>query len=669
MTKKKQVGVRFDSNRTRLKTGETQRPNGTYAYRWSTPDGKRHSIYAPTLEKLREQEEQIIVDKHDGIRSDVKSITVNEMFNLWCQLKRGIKDSTFKNYIYMYELFVKPSFGKNRLVQVKKSDVRKFYNSLADGKVLKIATIDNVHNVLHQVFQVAVDDGMIRQNPTDNMLKELKLSHGFEREKKEALTVAQQKLFFDYMLSHPKDTHWYPVFYVMANTGMRVGEITGLRWSDIDLKKGIIRVNHTLVYYNHRDEKGCYFSINTPKTKAGEREIPMTEGVKQAFLMEREFQSQAEISSKSRVDGYDDFIFVNRYGDVQNQGNLNKALRRMMRDCNDEILEKYGADSDPVLLPQFSCHILRHTFATRLCESGANLKFIQSILGHADVSTTMNISTRSSGSKCPYCSGLKLLKGFNDLATTHPDLALEWSERNGDLHPDMVNDKSTKSVWWKCHVCGYEWKQQIKTRVNGGECPSCSNRCAITGYNDLASTEPELMKEWDYSKNKIDPTKILRTAYNRAWWKCEFGHSWNAPICDRTLGDCSCKECESEFIASLPQLLTMYYAKVNDLKVVLRTSDAIGLPVDAYIPYFNLVVDGFEHSRKIKAVKKSLCTQNGITYCEINSKDPFAMASQIKELFRKNHIYITSETEKDVHTCRKLFFSWKEKSKVRMPNK
>ena len=230
-----------------------------------------------------------------------------------------------------------------------------------------------------------------RDRETEHMLKELKLSHGFEREKKEALTVAQQKLFFDYMLSHPKDTHWYPVFYVMANTGMRVGEITGLRWSDIDLKKGIIRVNHTLVYYNHRDEKGCYFSINTPKTKAGEREIPMTEGVKQAFLMEREFQSQAEISSKSRVDGYDDFIFVNRYGDVQNQGNLNKALRRMMRDCNDEILEKYGAESDPVLLPQFSCHILRHTFATRLCESGANLKFIQSILGHADVSTTMNI--------------------------------------------------------------------------------------------------------------------------------------------------------------------------------------------------------------------------------------------------------------------------------------
>ena len=119
----------------------------------------------------------------------------------------------------------------------------------------------------------------------------------------------------------------------------------------------------------------------------------MTEGVKQAFLMEREFQSQAEISSKSRVDGYDDFIFVNRYGDVQNQGNLNKALRRMMRDCNDEILEKYGADSDPVLLPQFSCHILRHTFATLALENGMDVKTLSAMLGHVSAATTLDIYT------------------------------------------------------------------------------------------------------------------------------------------------------------------------------------------------------------------------------------------------------------------------------------
>lgn len=147
----------------------------------------------------------------------------------------------------------------------------------------------------------------------------------------------------------------------------------------------------TLVYYNHRDEKGCYFSINTPKTKAGIREIPMTEGVKQAFLMEKEFQEECGMKSVSHIEGYSDFVFVNRNGEVQHQGTLNKALQRIMRDCNSEVLEKKGVDSDPVLLPKFSCHVLRHTFATRMCESGLNVKVVQSVLGHADVTTTLDI--------------------------------------------------------------------------------------------------------------------------------------------------------------------------------------------------------------------------------------------------------------------------------------
>ena len=78
--------------------------------------------------------------------------------------------------------------------------------------------------------------------------------------------------------------------------------------------------------------------------------------------MEREYQKEAGLESVGRVDGYDDFIFINRDGQVQHQGTLNKALRRIIRDCNDEVLEKYGIDSDPVLLPQFSCHILRHPY-------------------------------------------------------------------------------------------------------------------------------------------------------------------------------------------------------------------------------------------------------------------------------------------------------------------
>ena len=134
MARKVKPKVRMDDNRLRLKKGEYQRKNGTYEYRWSTEDGERRNVYAPTLDKLREIEEQVIVDHYDGIRSDIKSLTVNYMFDLWCQLKKGIKDSTFKNYIYMYETFVRATFGRKRLVDVKKSDVKRFYNRLVDDR-------------------------------------------------------------------------------------------------------------------------------------------------------------------------------------------------------------------------------------------------------------------------------------------------------------------------------------------------------------------------------------------------------------------------------------------------------------------------------------------------------------------------------------------------------
>lgn len=160
---------------------------------------------------------------------------------------------------------------------------------------------------------------------------------------------------------------------------------------DVDFENGMISVNHTLVYYNHQDELGTYYSINTPKTDAGKREIPIVEGVREAFEMERKYQEENGIESKSRIDGYEDFIFVNRNGEVQHQGTLNKALKRIMRDCNDQVLLENDLESEPTLLPDFSCHVLRHTFATRICEAGVNLKVIQDILGHVDISTTMNI--------------------------------------------------------------------------------------------------------------------------------------------------------------------------------------------------------------------------------------------------------------------------------------
>lgn len=383
-----QVNKRKDKDRIVLRKGESQRKDGNYDYRWTTRDGKRHSVYAKTLEELRAKEEEILRDKCDGIKTEARYVTINDVFEVWKQLKRGLKDNTFQNYKYMYEQFVKPDFGNTRVSQLKKSDVKRFYNMLADERALKVSTIDSIHTVLHQVLDMAVDDAYLRNNPSDNVLKELKQAHNFDTEKRKALTVAEQELFLDFLRKNHQYNHWYPIFAVMVGTGLRVGELTGLRWCDIDLKENLIDVNHTLVYYNHA-ENGCYFNINTPKTKAGVRNVPMLEFVKQAFIEERKYQMANGIRCNVKIDGYTDFIFVNRFGAAQYQGTLNKALRRIIRDCNDEVLEKN--EENPVLLPRFSCHSLRHTFTTRMCEAGVNIKVIQDALGHSDISTTLNI--------------------------------------------------------------------------------------------------------------------------------------------------------------------------------------------------------------------------------------------------------------------------------------
>ena len=266
------------------------------------------------------------------------------------------------------------AFDDNRVIEI-------------DG--VKLSTADNIQTILHQVLQMAVDDNYIRINPSDNALKELKLSHNYDSDKRMALTVEQQRLLMSYLDKNEMFRHWRPIITVMLGTGMRAGEVTGLRWKDVDLENGTIDVNHTLVFYN-KNHKQTY-AINTPKTPSSIRTIPMLDSVKEAFLEEKRNQEESGLYCKSIIDGYQDFVFCNRFGEVLNLGVINKALRRIMVDCNEKVWEKHEGDEMPLLLPRISCHSFRHTYATRLCESGMNIKVIQGLLGHSDISTTMNI--------------------------------------------------------------------------------------------------------------------------------------------------------------------------------------------------------------------------------------------------------------------------------------
>ena len=230
------------------------------------------------------------------------------------------------------------------------------------------------------------------------------------------------------------------------------------------------------------------------------------------------------------------------------------------------------------------------------------------------------ISTRSGGSKCPYCSGYIFLKGFNDLQTTHPEIASEWSEKNLPLKPDEVNAKSRKNIWWKCRKCGNEWKSVINARVKGTVCPVCAEREVLAGYNDLATTDNQLLSEWDYEQNKLKPTEVSRTSAKRAWWKCRHGHSWSMKINERTILNKGCRICEQEYLSLFPALAVSYYSNKKGLKAELGSDRLLGVPLETYIPLEKLAIESKSADENIEIMKAYMCKQRGIRLIKLPMK-------------------------------------------------
>lgn len=284
------------------------------------------------------------------------------------------------------------------------------------------------------------------------------------------------------------------------------------------------------------------------------------------------------------------------------------------------------------------------------------------------------ISIRAGGSQCPYCSGIKLLKGFNDLKTKYPSLAAEWSEKNLPLTPDAVNEKSTKNVWWKCRTCGYEWKAVVKARVKGGMCPVCAERAVLQGYNDLGTTDPHLLSEWDYEKNsKWTPSNVSRNSMKVVWWKCGAGHSYRAKITDRTIEQKGCPQCEAEFQQALPQMLIMMYGAQNGITVKSNSDSELGMRLVAYLPELHCAVDiagATVTEKREQSVKAHICQSNRLGYYLIKrTADASQMAAEIKTLFIRNHIYLHTDSEKDVQVLRERFLEWKYRNACKLNGK
>ena len=393
--------ARKDLRGRALKKGEIQRASdGRYVYTYTDPLGRRKYVYAQDLTTLREKEQKLMRDQLDGL--DVYAAgkaTINDTFDRYMATKYDLRESTRSNYLYTYDHFIRDDFGRKKIVDIKFSDVLHYYYYLLNEKDIALGTLDSIHCLLHPKFQLAVRDDIIRKNPSDGVKREISKKTGKNRGIRHALTIDQQRAYMEYIAGHPIFYHWWPIFTVLLGTGCRIGECLGLRWEDLDFDNRMISVNHCIVYYQEEESGKSVMKVSKPKTDAGIRTIPMLDVVKDAFEMEREEQEETGFNDQV-IDGMTGFIFQNRYGDVPNPQAVNHTIKRIVSNYNaEEVLNAKKEKREPLIIPDFSCHHLRHTFATRLCEAETNLKVVQSVMGHRNIETTMDIYAEATDKK------------------------------------------------------------------------------------------------------------------------------------------------------------------------------------------------------------------------------------------------------------------------------
>ena len=388
------MSARKDPKGRALRKGEIYRESdGRYAYGYVDPYGKRKFIYSKDLKKLREREEKLFKDQLDGLNVYVMGkASLNFVFDRYISTKSELRETTYTNYTYMYDRFVREGFGKRKIGEIKYSDVLYFYYDLLNDRGLQVNTLETIHTVLHPTFQLAVRDDIIRNNPSDGVMAEIKKKNTKKKNMRHALTIEQQRAFMNYIASSPVFVHWNPIFTVLLGTGCRIGEVVGLRWSDVDMEKRTIDINHSMTYYPRRtDTYKCEFKVSLPKTEAGIRILPMMQPVYEALQSEYERQKEDGFCT-AVVDGMSGFIFSNRFGMIHNPAAINRAIRRIIEAHNaEEIIKAKKEKREPVIIPHFSCHHLRHTFCSRFCDNETNIKIIQEIMGHASIETTMDI--------------------------------------------------------------------------------------------------------------------------------------------------------------------------------------------------------------------------------------------------------------------------------------
>lgn len=378
---------RRDNRNRILREGEYQRTDGRYRYRYIDEDGKEKNVYSWRLDKndptprgkkrelsLREKEKQIQADLFDHIVTRGGNYTVVELVEKYTSLKTGVGHNIKAGYKTVINILNREAFGKQRIDKVRLSDAKAWLIKLQQVDGRGYSSIHSIRGVLRPAFQLAVDDDLIRKNPFGFELASVIVNDSVTRE---AITRKQERDLLKFIKEDKHFCRYYDAIYILLNTGLRISEFCGLTISDLEFDQKRIKVDHQL-----QRTSQMQYVIQAPKTESGIRYVPMSEEVVACFR--RILANRVAPKIEPMVDGYAGFLFLDKNDKPMVALHWEKYL--------EHIIEKYNKIYR-IQMPKVTPHVCRHTFCSNMAKSGMNPKTLQYIMGHSDISVTLNVYT------------------------------------------------------------------------------------------------------------------------------------------------------------------------------------------------------------------------------------------------------------------------------------
>ena len=344
-----------------LGEGIYQQANGTYCARFVDRFGKRKSKRSKKLQEVRQWlADATYINEHSDIEQ-ATSMMVDSWFEYWIDVKRKtVRPNTVRNYTERYHRNIQNVIGKKLLTEVKPIHCQRIFTNMAD-EGYRTSTIYQTRIALFNLLEFAKENDVILSNPCKRSVKS---DMGKPSQKKEALTIDVQKKFLEQATGQSYENQ----FRFVLQTGLRTGELVGLKWKDDDFESRTVKIQRSMEY---RHSVGVW-RVGEPKSKSGYRTIPLTDEAVRILMAQKEKNEKIKIIPME----WSEYIFLSRKGEPVKNSTYDTALFK--------ICEKAG-------IAKFSMHVLRHTFATRCIEGGMMPKTLQKILGHSNIGITMNL--------------------------------------------------------------------------------------------------------------------------------------------------------------------------------------------------------------------------------------------------------------------------------------